>query len=379
MSARAASRTSRVMVMAPNVGERAARGGVVASILGLGGVLVALAWSMLRAGPTVTPSLDAIVDAARIWPDRPTGEFVAFYTDSPVGLLIIRGLGTVDPTSVLRVSVIFLLIAAMVWAAWAWLAIEGPQKWRAARLAILAPLTGVLATWIGFYDPFTVLAWLVVLFAWLSRSRLLVVLSGVLLGFQHFEHGVLGLAALTLTWWAVRQDLPERLQEVTPLWALIGVVVGKVVLLGVMAASGSALSGRTSWLSTNLAEWTKVGANTAPILLWSLFAGAWALVIAYWLALPIRRARLLLVGAFAVGTLATILSGDRPRVFVIVMAPALLLATIAYLRRRSDHPTELRLVESVMWLAPVVTLWGADVVYSNVIDQAVTTWQLLVG
>jgi len=362
--------------MAPDVAERSARG---SALLGVVGVVVAMLWSILRAGPTVTPSLEAIVDAARIWPERLSGEFVAFYTDSPVGLLIIRGVGAVDPTSALRVSVVFLLLATLGWAAWAWWATEGSQRWRAARLAVLAPLTGVLATWIGFYDPFTVMAWLVILFAWLSRSRLLLVISGVLLGFQHFEHGVLGLAALALTWWAVRRDLPNRLQAMNPLWALIGVVAGKAVLLAVMAASGSALSGRTSWLSTYLPEWTKVGANTAPILLWSLFAGAWALVIAYWLALKERRTRLLLLAAFAVGVIATVLSGDRPRVFVIVMAPALLLVTIAYLHRRSEHTQELRLVESVMWLAPAVTLWGAEVVYSNVIDQAITTWQLIVG
>ena len=362
--------------MAPDVAERSARGSVA---LGVAGVVVALLWSIFRAGPTVTPSLGVIVNAARIWPERLPGEFAAFYADSPIGLLVIRGFGSSDATSALRVGAVFMLIGLAGWAWWAWLSVDGVQRWRAARLAVLAPITGVLATWLGFYDPFTVLAWLLVLFAWTTRSRSLLIATGVVLGFQHFEHGVLGLTALTLTWWAVRQDLPERLRSMNPLWALVGVVAGKVLLLVVMAATGSALSGRTSWLSAYLLDWTKVGANTAPILLWSLFAGAWALVVAYWLAVPERASRLLLVGAFGVGALATVLSGDRPRVFIIVMAPALLLMTVAYLRRRADNPRELRLVESVMWLAPAISLWGAEVVYSNVIDQAVTTWQLLIG
>jgi len=76
---------------------------------------------------------------------------------------------------------------------------------------------------------------------------------------------------------------------------------------------------------------------------------------------------------------ATVLSGDRPRVFIIVMAPALLILTLAYLRRRATHTNELRLVETIMWVAPAVTLWGAEVVYSNALDQAITTWQLLIG
>ena len=362
--------------MATSVSGRTSRGHTIISVVG---VLAALAWAIFRSGPTVTPSLSAIVDSARVWPERLSGEFAAFYADSPVGLLIFRATSASDSTSVLRWSTLFMLIALACWAWWAWLAVGDSQKWRAARLAVLAPITGVLATWLGFYDPFTLIAWLAVLFAWLSRSRTLLIAAGVLLGFQHFEHALLGVAALALTWWAVRVDLPDRLQQQNPLWTLAGVVIGKVILLVVMATSGSALSGRTSWLSTYLIDWTKVGLNTAPILLWSLFAGAWALVVAYWLAAGDRRSRILLVSAFAVGIVATILSGDRPRVFIIVMAPALLLLTIAYLRRRSNHPNELRLVETIMWVAPAITLWGAEVVYSNALDQAITTWQLLIG
>lgn len=362
--------------MTTSVAERVSRGH---SIISFAGVIAAMVWAIFRAGPTVTPSLSTIVDSARIWPERLSGEFATFYTDSPVGLLIFRATGANESTSVLRCSALFMIIALAVWAWWAWLAVDGPQRWRAARLAVLAPLTGVLATWLGFYDPFTMLAWLAVLFAWMSRSRALLVIAGVLLGFQHFEHGVLGMVALALAWWAVRLDLPDRLRDSNPAWALLGVAIGKAILLVVMTASGSALSGRTSWLSTYLLDWTKVGVNTAPILLWSLFAGAWALVIAYWLGQGDRRARALLVAAFAVGIVATILSGDRPRVFIIVMAPALLLVTIAYLRRRSNHPSELRLVETLMWIAPAITLWGAEVVYSNALDQAITTWRLLIG
>jgi len=362
--------------MATDIADRAARGH---SVISVAGVIAALVWGIFRAGPTVTPSLSTIVDSAKAWPERLPGEFAAFYADSPVGLVIFQITGATDSTSVLRWSALFMIMALAVWAWWAWLAVGDAQKWRAARLAVLAPLTGVLATWLGFYDPFTVLAWLAVLFAWLSRSRALLVIAGGLLGFQHFEHGVLGIAALALTWWAVRRDLPDRLRTSNPVWALLGVAIGKAVLLVVMTLSGSALSGRTSWLSTYLLDWTKVGVNTAPILLWSLFAGAWALVIAYWLAQGDRRARVLLLAAFAVGIVATILSGDRPRVFIIVMAPALLLLTIAYLRRRSNHANELRLVETIMWVAPAITLWGAEVVYSNALDQAITTWQLLIG
>lgn len=343
------------------------------------GVVAALAWSILRAGPTITPSLDALVDAAQAWPERLPGEFEAFYADSPLGLLVARALGSGSATAYLWISIAAILAVAGCWAFWAWLNAPQGQRWRAARLAVLAPLIGVLSAWIGFYDPWTMLAWAAVLFAWLSGSRVLLALSGTLLGFQHLEHGLLGLVALVLVWGAVRVDLPPRLGAANPGWAVIGLVAGKAVLLLVLVSAGSSASGRTAWLGPYLADWTKVAVNTGPMLLWSLFVGSWAIVVAFWLAQPLRKPRVMLAAAFAVGVMALVLSGDRPRVFVLVMAPALLVLTVAYLHRRRDNSSELSIVESIVWLAPAVTLWGSDVVYANVIDQLVTTWQILTG
>lgn len=368
--------TLRVLSVTESRAPRARRR---VQVLGLLGVVIALAWSLLRSGPTVTPSLDALLAAARLWPQRLPGEFEAFYADSPLGLLVTRALGAGTPAAYLWVSLVAILAVASCWALWAWLHSPTDQRWRAARLAGLAPLFGVLATWLGFYDPFTMLAWAVVLFAWLSGSRVLVAVSGVLLGFQHLEHGLLGLTALVLVWIAVRGDLPPRLTALNPAWAGIGILAGKAALLLILLSNGVTASGRTAWLGAYLVDWAKVGVNTGPILVWSLFAGSWALVVAFWLAQPQRRARWALAAALLVGLLATAASGDRPRVFIIVMAPALLVLTVAYLHRRQGSVTELRLVESVVWLAPVVTLWGADVVYGNVVDQAITTWQLLTG
>jgi hypothetical protein len=374
MSADRGTGTLRVLSVAVTARSRQ-RG----QVLGLIGVVAAFGWSILRAGPTVTPSLDALVAAAQAWPQRLPGEFEAFYADSPLGLLVARAVGSGSTTAYLWTSALALVLVACCWALWAWLNAPSSQRWRAARLAVLSPVVGVLAAWLGFYDPWTMLAWAVVLFAWLSGSRALLAVSGGLLGFQHMEHGLLGLAALLLVWVAVRPGLPDRLRATNPGWAAIGVVAGKAVLLLVLVSAGSSASGRTSWLGTYLADWTKVAVNTGPMLVWSLFAGSWAIVVAFWLADSSRRTRTLLAGALIVGLVATLLSGDRPRVFVLVMAPALLLLTIAYLQRREGNRTELRLVETVVWLAPAVTLWGSEVVYANVVDQLVTTWRILTG
>lgn len=342
------------------------------------GVLAALAWSFVRAPATVTPALDTILAAAQAWPQRLPDPFSAFYTDSPFALLAARLVGG-DARAYLwlMLATTTATVALLAW--WAARAAGNEQRWRAARLSILLPVSAVLFGWLGFYDPFTLLAWAVVLFAWMSGWRSLLAAAGLLLGFQHFEHGLLGLAALVLAWFGLRDRLPRPIAHVNPAWALPGVVVGKVLLTLVLVLSGADASGRTTWLSTYLADWTKTAINVGPLLLWSLFAGAWALVVALWLHEPARRNRVYLASAFAVGLVATVLSGDRPRVFVIVLAPALLLAVVAYLRRNDHHRHELALVETVMWLGPPIALWGKVVVSANVADQLSMTWSLLTG
>ena len=354
----------------------ARRWGALCSLLG---VALALGWAIVRAGPTVTPLLDSFLRASQSWPARPEDGSEAFVSDSPSGLLMARLLGLDEASGFLWMSVGVMLLSSSLWILWAWMNCAPEERWRAARLTALAPVIGVMAAWLGFYDPFTLLAWGLVMFAWMSGSRALLAVAGLLLGFQHFEHGALGLVALTLAWTAVRTHLRGAIAQVSPLWAAIGLLIGKGALLLTLVMSGETLTGRTSWLALYVTDWSKVALNSLPTLLWALFAGSWAVVLAYWLADRGRRSRLLLAGALSVGMLATVISGDRPRVFIIVVAPALLVLTVAYLSRGSTQRRERLLVESVVWLAPTVTLWGAQVVYANVIDQALTTWGLLTG
>jgi len=91
-----------------------------------------------------------------------------------------------------------------------------------------------------------------------------------------------------------------------------------------------------------------------------------------------RRSALLIAAAVAVGLVATFLSADRPRVFVIVMIPATALMIVAYLR--SDSPVrERQLVEAVVWLAPPILFWGKEVANANVVDLLIITGQVLGG
>lgn len=346
------------------------------------GIALAAGWAILRAGVSVPPSFSDMYQAATIWPQRLDENFRAYFTDSPLGTVIFRSL----PWQTSQTFMWLMLASAVlsIGGLAVWMTVLAPQyqKSRAARLAILAPLPAVLLTWLGGYDGFTVIAWLVCLFAWAFGRPWMLVFAGLLLGFQHFEHAVLGVAALSLTWFAVRGDLPARLNRFSPLWVVPGLIAGKGILVIWLLANDSSTSGRGSWLSEFLREWTVTAISVGPTLLWACFAGSWAIIVGLIVQNRSRRALVLLSGALAIGFLATFLSGDRPRVITLVLAPSLALITLAFLaheKRAESGSRNLALVEAIVWLAPPVFLWGKVVIGTNVIDQIIVTWSQVVG
>lgn len=350
-----------------------------ARLLAAASIVAAGAWAVVRSGIDVSPGIREAYQTALIWPEAIQDGFSDFYADSPIGILVFRALGLTSQYSFLLLATATAAVAMTALVAWtAWATASG-QRARAARFALLAPLPAVLLTWLGFYDAYTMLAWAVALWAWALAPRWLLAATGVALGFQHFEQAVMGLAALWLTWLAVREHLPRRLAVRSPLWLLPGLLVGKAMLVLATTGAGSDASGRTSGIGSYLREWLVTAANVGPTLLWALFAGSWAIVIAWWLHEPRKRARVLLVGAFALGVAATLLTGDRPRVFVIVMAPALAVLTVALLSSGRLSPRSLAFVEAMVWLAPPVALWGAEIVSADALDHLIMTWGSLTG
>lgn len=346
------------------------------------GIALAAGWAILRAGVSIPPTFSDMYKAAMIWPERLDENFRAYFTDSPLGTVIFRALPW--QTSHTFIWLMIASAAISICGLALWMAALAPQyqKSRAARLAILAPLPAVLLTWLGGYDGFTAIAWLLCLFAWAFGRPWILVLAGLLLGFQHFEHSVLGVAALCLTWSAIRGDLPARVNRFNPLWVLPGLFAGKGILVIWLLVNDSSTSGRGAWLSEFLREWTVTAISVGPTLLWASFAGSWAIVVGLIVQNRSRRALVLLSGALAIGFLATFLSGDRPRVLTLVLAPSLALVTLAFLAReeRAEKGSRnLALVEAIVWLAPPVFLWGKAVIGTNVIDQMIVTWSQIVG
>jgi len=331
-------------------------------------VFLALFWAIARSGVGVYPALGWYLPIVSKWPERSTAEFEGYLSDSPVGIILANALGAESEKGFLILSFFTSVASLIALAIWVALQLETAEKWRGARLAVLAPVGVVLFTWIGSYDAFTVASWAIILFAWSYGSRLLFILSGALLGFQHFEHAVFGVVILTIVWFALKDGLPNRFTERNPAWLLIGLIAGRLVLEVIFRLSGESGNGRSEWIISFIVEWNKTGLNIAPQLLWSLFAGSWIVVFLLILSRCNKKIILYFAAAFSVGIVALLASGDRPRVFILVFFPALLIMIVVLLRSSDVSLREKRIVEIIVWIAPPLIFWGKEVANTNVID-----------
>jgi hypothetical protein len=163
-----------------------------------------------------------------------------------------------------------------------------------------------------------------------------------------------------------------------PLWLVPGIVIGKALLTALFVVTGGLPTGRTEWLGRYVTEWTKIGIATFPYLLWALFAGLWLVVVIVWLRSR-WASRLLLIAAAIPGLFGTILSGDRPRVFVFILLPALMITVVALLNRKSTRASEARLVEIIAWLAPPLILAGKTAPNANIFDNGYVSIMWITG
>ena len=332
------------------------------------GVIAAFLWSIIRSGAAMLSAPEVGVQAALAWPQRLDGEFQAFISDSPVGLLTFKALGTTSPQVWMWMHAVTAITVIVIFGLWALVSATRGTRAESARLALLAPVATVVLTGIGSYDPFTLLAMSLILFSLLGRSRIIVAISGIFLGFQHFEQGLLGLLALVLVWLALRSQLPLSISRVNPAWALIGLLLGRLFLALIFSINNVSPSGRPQWIEEFLVDWTSTAAATAPLLLWSLFAGTWGIVLYMWMGSTAFKSRLMLLGAFGFGVLGLLVSGDRPRVFIVVLAPALLLLVLAYTSLEARPVATRRVLEILVWIAPPIVFAESVITNVNIVD-----------
>lgn len=321
--------------------------------------LVAALWAVLRVAPGTIPDVSQTAARSALWPQRDLGEFTEFVRTSPLGQIAYRIGGALGTWEYVLIHALAAMgaVALLAW----WLARQVPAGRRgvAVRLVVLSPVVAVLVVFLGAYDPFTVIGMAALLFAWASGSRWAVVAAGVYLGFQHFEQGLVVVIVGAVAAYALRgrpgADRP------TPAWAYLGLVVGKAALtLVLQMATGDGLSGRSSYL---VWEWVRPAlvstVNFGPVLLLSLFAGLWALVVVGLLRLQLRQ-RLLMLLAFALCLVPMAVAADHTRIYVLCALVPLLMLTADVLRGGDVTGHELVLVEAMAWLVVPLFVWTSS-------------------
>jgi len=349
---------------------------------GLATIALAACWAFLRSGTGVMPDLQTFTAWALSWPATATEPLQEVYFSSPLGHVTAQVLQATTESRFLWLHTLTAIAAIAGLACWSYLSAGGDGRNQAARLVILTPITAILLAWLGYYDAFTVVCWVLALFAWRTGWRPLMIAAGVLLGFQHFEQAALGALAWLLAWAALRTTDAFSSHR-SPAWVLLGVPLGKLALIAVLTMSGTGSDqGRLGWLTDTAMLRTTVSTavNNGPLLLWSMFAGFWVIVIYAFLGLPGRRERWCLIAAVGLPLFMTLVTFDRPRVFALTTIPIVAMLSVVFaqeMRKQGDGRLRLPL-EAIVWLGTPLIFWGQTLFNFGALDRIIVLYGALI-
>lgn len=318
---------------------------------------MAAVWAVVRVAPGTIPDVAETAARSARWPQQNLGEFTEFVRTSPLGQIAYRALGALGTWEFLLIHAAAgaAAVALLVW----WLCRQTPPGRRgvAARLVLLSPVVAVLVVFLGAYDPFTVIGMAALLFAWTSGSRAALIAAGAYLGFQHFEQGLVAVTVGSVAAFALR-DRPGSRDLHSPVWAFFGLALGKAVLTAILQmTTGAGLSGRSSYL---VWEWVRPAVassiNFGPVLLLSLFAGLWAVVVLGVLRLPLRP-RLIMILSFVLCLVPMTLAADHTRIYVLCSLVPLMMLVADLLRGSDVTSRELIVVEAAAWVVVPLIVW----------------------
>lgn len=335
---------------------------------------VAVLWAFFRVGPQTSVGLEEDVQRALAWPNPELDGLNSYTRTSPIGPIIFKVSGSAEPSFYLLIHMFAGILGILLLTLWAYHVVElSANRWRAARIVILAPVTGMIFLSLGNYDPFTLLGFVFALWAWSRGSITLMVIAGTYLGVQHFEQSAVAVVAWSIGVIAFRDHLPRRIARRNPLWTALGIVLGKALLSAYFLLNGiNAAEGRGAYF-TDL-TWPRsavVGSiNHFPILLLSLFAGLWGIVLVSFFILKSVRERILLIGAFALPTVAAVTTLAQSRVFVLSTVPITMLMIIVVLSNVdvSRNSLLLGVIEGIAWIIVPLHLY-----VSTTTEQALIT------
>jgi len=287
-------------------------------------VLATLGISLLvlwRTGPGKVPGPEGFEAVARTWPHMPLPPEGAYVLRQGLGQALYHASGLVGTGHFLAFHIVTLLVAGGLLSGWMLRRLGVQRGTIAVCLLLLSPVTAVLLEWIGIYDSFSVLVWVLMLLTLRGRWWLQLAVA-VLLGVQNFEQSVVSIVLLAL--------LPEAGRPLglraRPAALLAGTFVGKVVLELYLRAEDASSGSRAAFLENpELLHFVlKTFAQLAPIIVFTVLGALWIPVVhrlpAVWAAAT-RSFRLRVLAAAAVVLGIGILSADHTRVMVLITFP----------------------------------------------------------
>ena len=346
--------------------------------------LVAAMWAVFRVAPAPLPDLPRFVAALGNWREAKPDPAYDHLRENLLFQWLFEAAASLGVNVyLLQWSVgVVLVVGGLAWIYRRNVSVE--WKGMALRLAILSPVAAIMVGFFGSYDPVTMGLAVVLVAAWLSERSWWIAIAGIGLGLQHFGQAIAMVVALGLTSAALSEGGVRKSAPLTGK-ALAGVLAGKAIaFFALWVFSGSAVGSRvpptTEVISTSNAVITTV--NYFPILLVSLFAGAWAIVVAGFIVRS-RQGRVLLIAAALVASYSLVFT-DQTRIFVLLSFPSLALLTVFVLRRFESNAIAMRGIEALAWIVTPVLLWTDSdgvgrVQYLGALDAQIMAWQQVFG
>ena len=327
------------------------------------GFVAVVAWVLVRTGPGLVPGVESQEQVAAAWPHADVSPRTAYVLRAPLGQLVYRALPEQGLQVFVLLHAVVLVVAAALLVTWLLHRYGSQAGAVAASVLLLAPVTTVLVEWVGIYDAFSMLAWVLLVMS-LPGRRTPQVLVALVAGVQNFEQVAVGLVLLAL--------LPElSLRAGWRPWLpglVVGSVTGRALLEGYLRLVDAPSGSRVSFLLDDpalLREVLDSSARSAPLLVLTALGGLWVLAVPALLDGWARwstglRVRLLL--AFVVLLGVGVVTADHTRVMALSAVPTVVAGAVVAGRRCPTYGDFWRRPEAwLLVLYPPVVSFGDEV------------------
>lgn len=176
-------------------------------------------------------------------------------------------------------------------------------------------LLPLLLTWIGSYDPVTVIG---ITLALGFRHRLICLSGWIIAGFNHSPLGVISLIAVGVIYWSISQENSMESRIKPMLLGSIGLFIGFLLNAGLMSYWGGVTSRWELYRNYDLSFYVNNSIASMPILIFSALGVGWLVLLRPSLLKHTATKSLLTLGAIA-PVLASLTTLDQSRVTAVAL------------------------------------------------------------